>query len=180
MSPTIKLPPPDIGDVKMKELILYLSRHSLSDPKFGVTKLNKLLFYCDFESYRRWSKTVTGKKYIHLAEGPVPHCMLPIRSQMIKAKILAIAVEEYYGFPQERTVALREPDVSIFSPKEIDLFKEILETYKDYNATEISKKTHLFAGFRITSEKEPIDLKMILIGDRLPTDKEIQHGLSLQ
>lgn len=40
-------------DRKMKELILYLASRSEEDPRFSATKLNKLLFYCDFTAYRR-------------------------------------------------------------------------------------------------------------------------------
>jgi hypothetical protein len=39
-----------MDDRKMKELILYLASKSEDDPRFSSTKLNKLLFYCDFEA----------------------------------------------------------------------------------------------------------------------------------
>ena len=48
---------------KLRELILYLARESEGDDYFGVVKLNKLLFYIDFEAYRRFGKSVTEQEY---------------------------------------------------------------------------------------------------------------------
>ena len=47
-------------DRKMKELILYLAARSEDDPRFSSTKLNKLLFYCDFTAYRQLGRSITG------------------------------------------------------------------------------------------------------------------------
>ena len=33
---------------KFRELILYIAQESEGDPNFGATKLNKILFFCDF------------------------------------------------------------------------------------------------------------------------------------
>jgi hypothetical protein len=41
---------------KFKELVLYLAEKCETDPSFGVTKLNKLLYYCDFVAYSELGK----------------------------------------------------------------------------------------------------------------------------
>src|ERR1035438_9553158 len=38
-------------DVKLGELIIYISKKSAGDSRFGATKLNKLLYFSDFLSF---------------------------------------------------------------------------------------------------------------------------------
>ena len=164
----------------MKELILYISKLSMSDPKFGAVKLNKLLFFCDFEAYKRLGESITGKMYENLQEGPVPKCLLPVRNEMIERdKTLTMSNVSYYDRPQHRTVPLRDPNLDHFSPKEIALINEVIEENWDLNGTETARKSHNFIGWRITERREEIPYRMILIGDRLPTEKEMEYGLSL-
>jgi hypothetical protein len=69
-------------DRKMTELILYLASRSEEDPRFSATKLNKLLFYCDFTAYRHLGQSITGHSYQKRPFGPVSKAMLPILEQM--------------------------------------------------------------------------------------------------
>ncbi len=41
--------------------------------KVYVTKLNKLMFYTDFNFYKKFGVSITGSKYIKMSYGPVPH-----------------------------------------------------------------------------------------------------------
>ncbi len=182
MDKKIKLPnyTPDMGTKKMKELILFISKLSMDDPKFGATKLNKLLFYVDFEAFRRLGKSVTEKIYENLEEGPVPKCIVPVRDEMItKDKDLIISNVTYFDRTQNRTIPLRNPNLNVFTPKEIEIIHEVLEENKHLNGKEISLKSHNFIGWRITKSREEIDYRMALIGDRFPTEEEVEYGLSL-
>lgn len=38
---------------RLAELIMFVANRVLGDPMFGLTKVNKVLFFADFESYRR-------------------------------------------------------------------------------------------------------------------------------
>src|SRR5262245_55681451 len=42
----------EFSSKKFKELVLYLALQSRADKQFGMVKLNKLLYLCDFEAYR--------------------------------------------------------------------------------------------------------------------------------
>jgi hypothetical protein len=48
---------------KFKELILYFADQSREDPGFAQTKLNKLLYSCDFEAFRRLGHSNTDATY---------------------------------------------------------------------------------------------------------------------
>jgi len=47
-------------DSKFKELLLYVAEQSVGDPHFGKTKLNKILYYIDFQAHGVLGEPVTG------------------------------------------------------------------------------------------------------------------------
>ena len=69
-------------DEKFKELVLYIARKSECDPRFGATKLNKLLFFSDFLAFKRLGSPITGQTYFKLDHGPAPRRMLPLKERM--------------------------------------------------------------------------------------------------
>lgn len=52
---------------------LLVSLCEASDDKCYTTKLNKLLFYCDFGHHYKHGQSITGSKYLRLSYGPVPN-----------------------------------------------------------------------------------------------------------
>src|ERR1035437_1475045 len=62
------------NDDKLRELVLYIATASEGDEPFGKVKLNKILFFADFEAYRRFVRSITGHEYQKLAQGPAPRC----------------------------------------------------------------------------------------------------------
>lgn len=70
--------------VMLKELIVYIANKLALHPKFGATKLNKILFYSDFIAYAKLGKSITGEKYQKLPLGPAPKYLLPVRKKWIQ------------------------------------------------------------------------------------------------
>ncbi len=57
---------------KFSEMIIYISDLSNDDSTFGLTKLNKLLFYSDFVHFAYHGTPISGQKYQKLPHGPAP------------------------------------------------------------------------------------------------------------
>jgi hypothetical protein len=170
------------NDGKMKELILYLSAKSEKDPRFSSTKLNKLLFYCDFLAYRRWGRSITGHSYWKLQFGPAPKAMLPILRQMQEVGDCEEIRRDYYGREQRRVAGRRAPQVSMFSPEELELADQIVETLWDSSATEVSDLSHDFIGWKVAALNEVIPYETVFVGDpSLPlTEDEIAFAQQLE
>ena len=99
-----------VNQDKFRELVLYLSEKSRDDRKFGATKLNKLLYFCDFLSYVELGHPVTGAGYFRLGKGPAPKCLRPARREMEQDGILEVKkVVLADGKTQIRTINLRPP-----------------------------------------------------------------------
>ena len=167
-------------DAKLKELILLICKESEDDPRFGAVKLNKLLFYCDFSAYVKFEAPITGQEYFALPEGPALKKLKPFTEWMREQEDLAIQKVEYYHRIQERSIALRPPDLDVFSPKEVALIYETIQKYKGKNATEMSEESHSFLGWKAAQEKEVIPYCTALVEKRLPTEEEIKYGISLE
>jgi hypothetical protein len=173
-------PKPRPNDEKLRELILLISELSQIDQKFGAIKLNKLLFHADFSSFLTYGQPITGQEYFKLPQGPAPRRLKLLTEQMRKRQEFAWQEVEYFGRPQKRPIALRAPDLSVFSGAEVNLIHQTLEKFWNKNATEISDQSHLFLGWKAVHLHETIPYTTALVSRRSPTEHERKRGLALQ
>jgi hypothetical protein len=86
----------EFNESKFRNLLLHLSTLCEDDPRFGATKLNKLLYYIDFGAYRLLGQPVTGATYQNLPEGPAPRELVAVRDALIKEGAAAMEVRPYF------------------------------------------------------------------------------------
>jgi len=168
---------------RFKELILYISQESEFDPNFGATKLNKILFFCDFLAYRAYGKSISGKRYFKLPHGPAPRALRPAVSELV-AEGACIEVERsHFGRPQKRIVIQREADVEVFSATEVALIGRVIRALWDNSAQEVSQLSHHFLGWQLADLQEDIPYETVYLGDPSEftlTDEEIAYGQHLE
>ena len=109
------------NEEKLKELLVYVALCSEGDESFGAVKLNKLLFLSDFLAYLRLGNAITWAEYQALPNGPAPTRLVPIREELQSEGSIAERPENYFGYEKKRTLALRRPDLKLFSSEEIDI-----------------------------------------------------------
>lgn len=149
---------------KFQEMILYVAKESEGDPRFGATKLNKILFYADFSAYRKWGRSISGQEYQKLEWGPAPRHLVPAVEALEAAGECVQAQRDVYGHQLKKLIALREPDLSLFSAGEIDLLRDVLDNLRDLNATEVSGLSHEFLGWQAAGHGETIPYETCLLG----------------
>lgn len=166
---------------KFKELILYISQQSESDPNYGSTLLNKLLFFADFLAYAKFGTPITGAEYMRELHGPVPRPVrTPVRvlSEMVRAGELRL---RQTPLPRSMTlvtpIALRQPDMSMFSDEERDLVDAVIGSFKGWTAGKISKYTHEFVLWQSVALNETIPYETIFVSpNQRLTDREVRYG----
>jgi hypothetical protein len=168
------------NDAKLRELILLISEWSQADPKFGAIKLNKLLFHADFSAFLTNGAPITGQEYFALPQGPAPRRLKPVTERMKKGGALAYQEVSYFGHLQKRPIALRPPNLAIFSGAEIGFVRQTVEKFWKLSATEISDQSHLFLGWKVARLRETIPYATALVSRRAPTSKEREYGRSLE
>jgi Antitoxin SocA-like, Panacea domain len=157
-----------VKDQKFRELILYVARESENDGKCGATKLNKILFYADFEAYRILGRSISGQKYQKLERGPAPKGGVPVISRMEKEGLCAWEDREYFGLSLRKLIPRRDSDLSVFSPEELEITRGIIRKLWDLNAAEVSDLSHRFVGWQAADYGEEIPYETVFVGEPRP------------
>ena len=165
---------------KFRELILYISQKCASDPTFGATMLNKILFYSDFLAYANLGKAITNFEYQKLLKGPAPRRLLPIRAQMIAdGELILQPIRLLSGHIQKRTVNLRSPNLAIFTGAEIALVDEVIEVLKNAKAEVVSELSHRMVGWMSVEVGENIPYSTIFLSNQELSPEEVERGTTL-
>lgn len=153
---------------KFRELVLYVARETQDDPKCGATKLNKILFYTDFYAYRDLGASLSGQRYQKLEHGPAPRGIVPVIEAMRETGECAWQLRSRFGYELRKLVPLREPDLSLFSGREIDLVQRVISELWDLSATEVSDLSHRFVGWQVAEYGEDIAYDTVFVGEPRP------------
>lgn len=103
------------------------------------TKMNKLLFYIDFVSYRRYGISVTGLSYRALPYGPVPERWDRIYSCFDEIVLEPRSVGGREGLA---IVPVENSGVSLLSSNQLEVISLVCERFKDCSAADISRVSH--------------------------------------
>lgn len=173
------LEPPRYDERKFGELLKYLAERSATDPYFGDTKLNKLLFFCDFLSYAHRGEPITGAVYQRLRHGPAPRRLLPVRRDLIaKGEVEVTTVGRYVR--QRRTLVNQPADVTMFESDEIALIDEVLDLLSHADSETVSELSHrVSAGWNLVDEQDDIPYETALISMREPPPEALEMGRQL-
>ena len=141
---------------KLENMILYLVKRLNGE---FITKLNKILWYCDFLHFKETSVSITGAQYVHLQYGPVPNGYDFITDMMQRERLLdkkEIVFDTKEDIVGEKLIALVESDESMFSEKEIQVMNFVADTFRNYTATSIKNKSHQEAAYTRTENGDII------------------------
>jgi hypothetical protein len=129
-------------DERLRELILYIADVCRESATFGKTALNKILWRADFESYVQRRKPLTGARYQSLERGPAPKRMKPVLNEMERDGEAVVRSVMYYGYEQQRVIALRSANLSSFTGDEIALLNRIIKECSEETAKSLSDQSH--------------------------------------
>ncbi|MFY9727836.1 MAG: Panacea domain-containing protein [Bryobacteraceae bacterium] len=166
---------------KFKELILYISQNSADDPAFGSVKLNKLLFFSDFVSFAYNGAAITGAEYMKLELGPGPRHLVPVREEMIRDGELGIQekAKVMSGTVQQKPVNLREPNLDLFSAKEIALVDSVIRSLATRSANDTSRLSHMMCAWKLAPMGSTIPYGAVFLSDSPLTEPDKVRGQEL-
>ncbi len=164
----------ELDERKFRELILYLAERSIDDPKFGKTKLAKLLYYSDFYAYALLGRPISGATYARYPRGPVPRALARELNSIEDTQDGVIAKARYHTREQQRLVALREADLSVFTAAEISVVDRVIEALKDHDATDVSALSHLEAGWKCVQDYADIPYDLVFVSSDPPSPETVE------
>lgn len=127
---------------RLKNVMLYILEHC---EDVWQTKMNKLLFYIDFLSYRERGMAISGLSYRAIDFGPVPERWERVYSQFDEIRPEMKAIGDFEG------VMLRsdlKADVSLFSEEELQLMERVCSKLGGCSSRVLSEKSHKEQGWK--------------------------------
>ena len=130
-----------------------------------VTKMNKLLFYIDFMSYRERGMAITGLAYRAIDYGPVPERWEKVYSEFDEIGQEPRSMGEYEG---QVLVAKTKPEAGVLTEEELTIINAVCEKLKDCSSRMVSDMSHEekawienHEGHRMIPFADAFDLKMM-------------------
>ncbi len=121
---------------KIKNILLYILNEC---GETFQTKMNKILFYTDFLSYRQYGISISGLSYKALDYGPVPEHWDRIYSQFDEISQEQKTIGEKEGIILKTT---KQPDITTLTDTEQQILNTICNKFKNTSSTEISRISH--------------------------------------
>jgi hypothetical protein len=116
--------------------------------RFGLIKLNKILWKADFAAFAARSVPVTGRAYQRLPLGPAPIEMAPLLAEMEQDGLIRFEFIHFGVAPdgqeiiEKRPIALVEPNLRWFSPDDMSFVDEAIDYYWGMTGMETSDDSH--------------------------------------
>lgn len=121
---------------RLKNIMLYILERC---GEVWYTKMNKLLFYIDFVSYREQGTAMTGLAYKAISYGPVPDRWDRIYSEFSEITQELRPAGEYSG---SVLIATDKADISLFTTIELDIMDRICSSMGTYSARKLTELSH--------------------------------------
>jgi Protein of unknown function (DUF4065) len=167
---------------KFKELVLLFTDRSADDPLMSRVKLNKLLYYADFEAYRRLGHAITGATYVKGEFGPMAAELPLAEEELGRAGYLTWRIDESGSHVRKIPVAREKPDEGQFAGEELDIVAEALFELKELGGAGARDWSHKnSAGWNLVEDEAPIPYSTAFIStEQIPSediDRARQLGL---
>jgi uncharacterized phage-associated protein len=126
---------------KLDECIWFFVKHA-NNEHFGKTKLMKLLYYADFDSFEQFGEPITGATYLRWPQGPVPR--QAETAQDLLAARHKIAFEPVPSGNYERFAyrLLEEPEYTELSERDLSVLHAVADRWKHHSLEQIVAATH--------------------------------------
>ena len=163
---------------RLRELILYIAEKLKDDPNFGRTKLAKIIYFSDMESFRLHRQPVSGSAYFRDNFGPLPKDFLPVLDDLKDSGEISENERDYYGYKQKRIEVLSEPTAKLLTQHDLDIVDHIIQNFADWNASGLSSRSHGVA-WQLSEGEQFIPYEYALYSDEPLTEDETARAQEL-
>ena len=164
------------GIRRLRELVIYISHQYADDPYFGATRLNKVLYEADHESFLRFGAPITGVVYVKERQGPVPREMDGILRDMQADGEITVRRVPHPNSPLElrRVEPERDPDIEFLEPRQRHLLDALIAHRWGESAESASARSHGRA-WEIAKHRDPIPYEAAFLSDGPPTQDDVKR-----
>lgn len=163
---------------RFEALVRFIAERRKDDPRFGRTKLAKVLFYSDFDVYRDRREALTGAMYIRMPFGPFPS-QLEETEKLLSDRGVVYLDYVKDDYEEKRIVPLKPlADLSgLFEPWALQLVTTWTDRIASATAREISRLSHHHPGWLMARDTgEPIPYQTALLPQERPTGRDVERA----
>jgi hypothetical protein len=165
------------GQDRLKQMILYIAGRCATAERFGLIKLNKILWKADFDAFAARGVPVTGRDYQRLELGPAPKEMKPLYRDMVQRGLIRVDPVDFGDdIVEQRTIPLVPVDLSLFSEADIAFVEAAIAYYWDMTGTETSDDSHGVA-WKTHNNGDPLPYELARLSDK-PLSSEAQGSIA--
>lgn len=168
----------EFSERRFKDLFLYVVQQLQDDPTFGETKLNKVLFFSDFDAYRKLGHPITGAEYQRNHFGPTARRYTIMRDDLLSRNFIAVTRRKIIDHVQDSyRLADVLPNIEQFGDAELKIVDVVIDEFRKYNNTESSDESHRRSvGWRVMPQGKTIPYSSALLSFE-PLDEDAMRGL---
>ena len=151
---------------KLLNAVLFFAKNTKHP---NMTKLSKLLYFLDFTHFGQTGYPSIGLKYYSYKKGPVPKDFwLEVKDGNVpddfKGKLALVPKPDDFepSFREIEFRAIANPEMSVFTPREVAILNKLAFVFKNVKARDISEISHL--------PKQPWDVTIKEQGQNRPID----------
>ena len=163
---------------KFKQVVLYVLNEVGKKPNVGETVLHKLLYFIDFDYYEKFEESLMGGTYLKNHYGPTSDDLAPLIKEMQEKGEIEAITSEHFGYPQKKYLARTNPELDIFSEREINHIDEVLARLADKSATELKQLSHEDMPWKSARyHKKPLSYESVFYRDERHSVREYDDEL---
>lgn len=150
---------------KLKEAALFVMNNVDDLEGLGMKKLSKLLYFADFNFYKRNQKSITGENYVRMEYGPVPGSIWDVVNRLgAEGKITARKKEineiEKWEFTDTESCEFEK-----LSESEKEELTRTISKLGDLSGSELENLSHKDTPWQVTDENDLVSYKLVFYRD---------------
>lgn len=151
---------------KFSEAVLFILQSLPNCRDIGLKKLAKLLYFADFNFYKKHYKSITNESYGRLEFGPFPRELYGSIEFLKNKGLISIKEVKYSDTVIGNDLSLRKKFKSKYlSEEEKKELLHVAEKLGKLTATQLQALSHEDTPWQVTDEKAKIDYDLVFYRD---------------
>lgn len=145
---------------KFLEMVHYIILKCQNNKDFGKTVLWKLLYFSDFNYYKKNFKAISNEEYRKIEHGPAPKHFDKAIEKLIKENKIECQVSKG-KYEKWKFKSLKEPQINFLQKEEIQTIDKVIQKLGCCKAKEISNLSHEDNPWKVSKNYELIDYGLV-------------------
>jgi len=152
-----------VNVAKLQSLMLLIAGNP-DVKKLGLTKLWKLIYFCDVRALREEGASITGSEFIKYPHGPVPSRGDKSLKLLLRQGRIATEQKAVGGYMQTSITVLDAPDLSLFTKVEREIVAKVCHDLGGLSAKKLSDISHEEPAWALAHELDKLDKELMHYG----------------